>query len=97
MQYPALPKSAGKAAVRGLLGTVRQGGLLLAVYHDMDDEHREHMKHRGVDPADYVGVDDLYALLGGDFTVELHAVKPRIDPPPGTAHIADMVLRARRR
>ena len=97
MQYPALPKAAGEAAVRTLLDTVRPGGLLLAVYHDLDDEHREHMKSRGVDPADYVGADDLDRLLGDDFTVELHAVEPRIDPPPDTPHIADVVLRARRR
>jgi SAM-dependent methyltransferase len=97
MQYPALPKAAGEAAVQTLLGTVRPGGLLLAVYHDLDDEHREHMKARGVDPADYVGSEDLGRLLGDDFTVELHAVEPRIDPPPGTPHVADMVLRARRR
>jgi hypothetical protein len=97
MQYPALPKAAGDAAVRRLLGTVRPGGLLLAVYHDLDDEHLEHMKSRGVDPADYVGADDLGRLFRDDFTVELHAVEPRIDPPPGTKHIADVVLRARRR
>jgi hypothetical protein len=54
-------------------------------------------KSRGVDPADYVGADDLFRLLGDDFTVELHAVEPRIDAPPGTTHIADVVLRARRR
>ena len=97
LQYPALPKAAGEATVRALLDTVRPGGLLLAVYHDLDDEHREHMKSRGVDPADYVGADDLGRLLGDDFTVELHAVEPRIDPPPDTPHIADVVLRARRR
>jgi SAM-dependent methyltransferase len=97
MQYPALPKAAGEAAVRALLGAVRPGGLLLAVYHDLDDEHREHMKSRGVDPADYVGADDLAPLLGDDFTVERHAVEARIDPPPDTPHIADVVLRARRR
>jgi SAM-dependent methyltransferase len=97
MQYPALPKRAGDAAVRKLLDTVRPGGFLLAVYHDLDDEHREHMKARGVDPADYVGADDLGGLLGDDFTVELHAVEPRIDAPPGTPHISDVVLRARRR
>jgi SAM-dependent methyltransferase len=97
MQYPALPKAAGETSVRRLLKTVRRGGMLLAVYHDLDDEHREHMKARGVDAADYVGVDDLGRLLGDDFTVELHAVEPRIDPPPGTPHIADIVLRARRR
>jgi SAM-dependent methyltransferase len=97
MQYPALPKAAGEAAVRTLLDTVRPGGLLLAVYHDLDDEHREHMKTQGVDPADYVGADDLGWILSDDFTVELHAVEQRIDPPPGTPHIADVVLRARRR
>jgi SAM-dependent methyltransferase len=97
MQYPALPKSAGEAAVQTLLDTVRPGGLLLAVYHDLDDEHREHMKSRGIDPSDYVGADDLARLLGDDFTVELHATEPRLDPPPGTPHIADVVIRARRR
>jgi SAM-dependent methyltransferase len=97
MQYPALLKAAGEGAVGRLLDTVRPGGLLLAVYHDLDDEHRGHMKSRGIDPEDYVGADDLGSLLGDDFTVQLHAVQPRIDPPPGTAHIADIVLRARRR
>ena len=97
MQYPALPKAAGEAALRTLLDTVRPDGLLLAVYHDLDDEHREHMKSRGIDPADYVGADDLGLLLADDFTVELHAVEPRIDPPPAAPHIADVVLRARRR
>jgi SAM-dependent methyltransferase len=97
MQYPALPKAGGEAVVRALLDTVRPGGWLLAVYHDLDDDHREHMKARGVDPADYVGADDLASLLGDDFTVELQAVEPRIDPPPDTPHIADVVLRARRR
>ena len=97
IQYPALPRAAGELAARTLLDTVRPGGLLLTVYHDLDDEHREHMKSRCIDPADYVGADDLGRLLGDDFTVELHAVEPRIDPPPGTPHIADVVLRARRR
>lgn len=97
MQYPALPKAAGEVAVRRLLDTVRPFGLLLAVYHDLYDEHRKHMKTRGVDPADYVAADDLVRLLDDDFTVELHAVEPRIDPPPGAPHVADVVLRARRR
>jgi SAM-dependent methyltransferase len=97
LQYPALPKAAGEAAVRALLDAVRPGGLLLAVYHDLTDEHRGHLKSQGVDPADYVDADDLARLLGGQFTIELHAVEPRIDPPPDTPHIADVVLRARRR
>jgi SAM-dependent methyltransferase len=97
MQYPALPKAAGEVAVRALLDTVRPGGLLLAVFHELDDEHREHMKSGGVDPADYVDADDLGQLLGDDFTVELRGVESRIDPPPDNPHIADIVLRARRR
>ncbi len=97
MQYPALPKASGAASVRALLATVRRGGLVLAVYHDLDDEQREHMKSRGMDPAHYVGADDLGRLLGDDFTVELHAVEPRIDPPPGTLHVGDVILLARRR
>ncbi|HEV2071704.1 MAG TPA: hypothetical protein VGR26_18110 [Acidimicrobiales bacterium] len=55
------------------------------------------MKSEGVDPAAYVSADDLGRLLGGDFTIELHLVEPRIDAPPDTPHIADVVLRARRR
>jgi SAM-dependent methyltransferase len=97
MHYPALPKAAGDAAVRELLDTVASGGLLLAVYHDLDDEHREHMVAKGVDPANYVGAEDLVGMLGDDFAIERHAVEPRIDPPPGTPHIADVVLRVRRR
>ena len=97
MHYPALPKAAGNAAVRELADTVRPGGLLLAVYHDLDHEHREHMKSKGFDPDDYVGPDDLLRLLGDDFTVELHIVDHRIDPPPDTPHVNDVVLRVRRR
>jgi len=97
MQYPALPKAAGEAAVRRLLDTVRTGGLLLAVYHDLDDEHREQMKSRGVDPADYIDADDLRQLLAGNFSIELDVVAPRIDPPPDNPHIGDIVLRALRR
>jgi SAM-dependent methyltransferase len=97
VQYPALPKAAGDAAVRSLLGAVRKGGVLLAVYHDLDDEHREHMKEAGFDPADYVGADDLRQLLADDFTVERYGVEARLDPPADTPHIADVVMRARRR
>ena len=97
LQYPALPKAAGDAAVRRLLATVRPGGLLLAVYHDLDDEHRERMREHGADPDDFVGVDDLARLVADGFDVETNEVVPRIDPPPDARHIADVVLRARRR
>jgi SAM-dependent methyltransferase len=97
LQYPALPRWAGDDAVRRLLDTVSPGGVLLAVYHDLDDRHREHMKAGGHDPDDFVGLDDLERMLGDEFAVELRASGPRLDPPPGTPHVADLVLRARRR
>ena len=46
--------------------------------------------------SDSTLADDLLRLIGDDFTVELHALEPRVDPPPDTPHIADVVLRARR-
>ena len=36
MQYPALPKAAGEAAMRALLDAVRPGGVRLAVHHDLE-------------------------------------------------------------
>ena len=96
LQYPALPKAAGTPALRRLLASVRVDGVLLAVFHDLDDHHRAHMKHCGIDPADYLGPDDLRRLLVDGFSVELDVVGPRIDPPAGTGHIADLVIRARR-
>lgn len=55
------------------------------------------MKSWGTDPADYVGANDLRQLLGDEFTVELDAIEARIDPPPDTPRLADVILRARRR
>src|SRR5215510_12972255 len=55
------------------------------------------MKSQGVDPAYYVDADAPVRLLGDAFTIELHTVEPRIDPPPDSPHIAGVVLRARRR
>ena len=51
----------------------------------------------GTDPADYVDADDLVRLLGDAFTIERHAVEPRLNPPPDTPHTGDVILRARRR
>lgn len=96
MQYPALPKAGGHDAILGLLETVSPGGLLLVVYHDLSDEHSEHMKTKGIDPADYIQADDIVELLDDNFTIELNAVLSRIDPPPDSLDIADVVLRARR-
>lgn len=99
LQYSALPQAAGEAAFRALLDAVRPGGVLLAVYHDLDAEHRARMAAGGFDPADYVLDAELRALLvdATDFVVELDVIEPRRDAPEGNPHIDDVVLRARRR
>ena len=91
------PRPPDSPRLQALVDKVRPGGTLLAVYHDLDDEHREHMKSkRRVDPADYVDIADIRRLVESDFTIELDAVEPRIDPPTGAPHIADAIVRARR-
>jgi SAM-dependent methyltransferase len=97
MQYPALSKAAGDAAVRALLDTVRPGGLLLAVYHDLDDERRERMKSRDVDPADYVGAERRrHPRLPAwpSFPSSDRAATPRLEPAGGPSwpHIVSVAL-----
>ncbi len=94
IQYPALLATAGAGAVQRLFDAVAPGGTLLAVGHDLADHH--HAKERGFDPADYIGVDAMAALLPADFEVEVQATRTRPNPPPGTPHVDDVILRARR-
>ncbi|GMA18409.1 alpha/beta fold hydrolase [Arsenicicoccus piscis] len=62
--YPALRKTSERLAERAALAAVAPGGTLLWVEHaDID---REHALERGFDPDDYVGVDDVLALIRPD-------------------------------
>jgi len=97
VQYPALLVAAGHHAVRRLLDAVAPGGTLLAVGHELGDHERAHAREHGFDPADYVDLDTLAALLPADFEIEVREVRPRPNPPSGNPHIDDVVLRARRR
>jgi hypothetical protein len=96
MQYPAPPKGTGEVAVRALLEAVRPGGLVLAVYHDLGDEHRERMKSRGVDPADHM-LTTAAAARRRLHSQGLTQVEPSIDPSSDNPHTADVVLDALRR
>ena len=96
LQYPALPKAAGEppcgrcsiqCAGRIAPGRVPRPRRRAPGAHEVPE----------IDPDDYVGADDLVQLLGDDFAIELNVIEPRIDPPPETPHVADTVLRARRR
>lgn len=94
--YFALPKQGKQTALRGLLDAVAPGGTLLIVGHDFADLH-DHEGH-GPDPEEFHRPDEVAALLGKEWDVEVNEVRPRVDPSPeGASHVRDTVLRARRR
>lgn len=93
-QYPALPRS--DATVDSLLAAVAPGGTLLVTWHALSEEHAAHMRERGTDPDDYVQRPDVVARLDDRWEIVVDETRPRIDPPPGSPHVDDIVLRARR-
>jgi hypothetical protein len=57
----------------------------------------EHARAHGFDPADYIQPPDIAARLDDGWLVEVDEERPRVDPsPPGTEHVTDYLLRARR-
>lgn len=95
-QYFPLPREAGERAVRTLLSTVAPGGTLLYVGHHLADM-RGHEHDSDFDPDAYYQPSDIAALLGDGWTVEVDETRPRTaEAPPGTHHVNDDVLKARR-
>lgn len=93
--YFPLPRNAPEA-LRSLIASVAPGGTLLVVGHDLDGVHHHH-DDAGIDPADYYRPDEIAAQLAATWTVEVHETRPRVSAaPPGSGHINDVVLRARR-
>jgi len=64
--------------------------------NDLTDEHREHLKSRAPTRA-LCRCGRPRPTAGRPIHDRADAVQPRIDAPPDTPHIADVVLRARRR
>ncbi|MDQ1749408.1 MAG: hypothetical protein QOE71_464 [Pseudonocardiales bacterium] len=95
-QYPALLRTPDAAAERALLAAVAPGGVLLLVHHAGMDTQQVH--DGGFDPADYVWLPMVAALLNDDWEVERDEQRPRVAPDGGAgAHpTGDQVLRARR-
>lgn len=94
--YFPLPRDA-PGALHSLIAAVAPGGTLLVVGHDLDDAHHHDHEHPDFDPADYYRSDEIADLLGKGWTVEVNETRPRVSPaPPGSGHINDTVLRARR-
>lgn len=94
-QYPALPRTPDAAAECALLAAVAPAGVLLVVHH-------AGMESRpaggGFDPADYVSLPLVAALLTDDWQIEVDEQRPRVVPRAGAGahHIDDVVLRTRR-
>jgi SAM-dependent methyltransferase len=93
-QYPGLRRTDDDAVIAALLGAVAPGGTLLVVHHDTFSGHAA---EDGFDPAEYVVPADVAAHLDDRWQIEVHETRPRPEPlPPGTDHVRDVVLRARR-
>jgi len=79
---------------------VAPGGTLLGVWHALGDQHGHAERPAGqFDPADFHGADDVVALLrrpDSGFVVDRFETRPRHDPPSGSRHVDDVVLRATR-
>jgi SAM-dependent methyltransferase len=94
-QYPALLLTSGNEAARALLAAVAPGGTLLVVHHA--DSDAEQARSHGFDPADYVGHDDVVALLGDEWQIETDERRPRnVQGGGGAHHTHDLVLKVRR-
>jgi SAM-dependent methyltransferase len=89
VQY--FPLSKEKPALDGLLAAVAPGGTLLVVGHDPADLPPE------FDRDDYHWPAEIAAMLGDGWTVLVDETRKRVTPPPpGSGHVNDTVLRARR-
>jgi SAM-dependent methyltransferase len=81
--------------LHSVLAAVAPGGTLLVGTHDLRDAQHS---HDDFEPNDYYWVDDIAELLDDTWTVLVNENRPRVSPaPPGTHHINDVVLKARRK
>jgi SAM-dependent methyltransferase len=96
VQYPGLRRTPDARAERTLLELVAPGGLLLAVFHaDVDPEQA---RAHGFEPEDYVGYEQIRAMLGGDWDVLLDGRSPRlVSSGRGAQHVEDLIVLARKR
>lgn len=96
VQYFPLLRQPEHAALRRLLAAVAPGGRLLFVTHDLA-AFVEHHHRPEIDPSDYYQLDEIAALLGDGWTVEVNEKRARVMPRTVDANPApDAVLHARR-
>ncbi len=97
VQFMHLPPEPRTTLFRGLAAAVRRDGTLLIVAHHPSD--LESGVKRPPDPALYYTAEDIAALLGSDWTVEVSDARGRTQTTAdkGDVTVHDTVLRARRR
>jgi len=95
VHYPALRHGRGDPAIQALLGVTAPGGTLVVGHAPLDAEwSRAH----GFEITDFVQPAEIVVHLDGEWTVEIHETRPRVDPViEGSPFTHDAVLRARRR
>lgn len=98
MMYPAFHHPVAPETIRRIVDAVAGGGTLLVVHHVVDQElAAEH----GFDPSEFVSVAQIAEAVSSaqdcDFTVEVHETRARPNPPPGSHHADDEVLRLARK
>jgi SAM-dependent methyltransferase len=91
--YFPLPRTE-EAALRRLLAAVAPGGTLLVGGHDLADVHPGDHE---IDVHSFYRSDEIAELLDGTWTVLVNETRKRVSAaPPGTDHINDTVLKARK-
>jgi SAM-dependent methyltransferase len=92
--YFSLPRTADHRALHSLLAAVAPGGTLLVGGHDLRDVDHHHLD---IDPHDFYQPDEIADFLDDTWTVLVNETRPRVSQaPPGTSHINDTVLKARK-
>lgn len=95
VQYFPVPHEP-RGVLAGLLAAVAPGGTLLVGGHDLTG-HDHHGGNGHFDPTQYYDHDELVAALDDSWTILTAEIRPRVAPaPPGTDHVNDTVLVARR-
>ncbi|ONM50432.1 class I SAM-dependent methyltransferase [Nocardia donostiensis] len=96
--YFPIEHEPGHTIVRGLIDAVAPGGTLLFVGHDPADFPDEHEHEHDYDPRDFYLPGEVADLLDDEWVILVNETRARTRPgPPGTHHVADLVLRAQRK
>lgn len=101
-QYASIPRTPDERSVKNVLNAVAPGGTLLVVSHDLEPMRAPIdtlTRSQAFDPDAYVRVGDFADALAGspDWDIELLEKRPRPAGAATTHHVADILLRARRR